>query len=926
MTNEPTLAATHLNDVFDDDTIDLGFIDFSLLGSQRRVNFATRCASYGMRIFPLVPGTKKPSETRYQESASTDPEEIKRWAERYPDCNFGLLMGCGWYVLDIDNHRKCENGFQTLTTLGIASKPRFVVQTPTGKGEHHYYRLDGSDLPRCKLGPGLDFIGKGGYVVAPFSSYNGGSYFPIQGFNDLAEVGELPSTVRQLAEKKASRFAIERSSPARQQALKEKTLTDAQSHRIWRILGKISPSLPRDPWLETVFAAFNVWGYTQAVKSILKEWSIKSKEKWNLAEFEKLVASYDPNNANKLGLPTLRRLGVEHAHRRSTPIEVPESRREESDRLARRAYEEVVSIMGEKGNNPNASHRVALEALTKDMAYGLYSDGRFRKAYPLATGTGKTTACVGLCKAIYSEGIEKSVLMCVEQVEQGDEVRQSLIASGVPGNQIALLHNTQEHKKKYPPIEADQAHSYRYLIACHARAKFHARHGKVERLTQFNGRDRDLILWDESMIRTNGYYVSCLDALIAIKAFFVTLCDKRKGNARSVHYEFELEELERFLDEVYRKLEDAQGGEVIEAMELQKSPSVYVNLIGNVLNDERYREPLQKLVEFSKRGRSRVVRVKNPGCDLIQFETCIDPEFKKVIILDASAPIRELLEYDDEIEVEPIAVTKDYSTVTIRWADVLSSKDSFSRSKDYLRSHLKEIGGLLRKEVPRDEDVLIFCHKDLEDEVLTFRNEQQELRRGTIHVLHWGQHRATNRYADVRWVFTVGVRYLPREAVMATIVGQTGSLEHDVTAAEITSVAHSEQAELLYQGISRGNSRRTIDGKAGKQTIYLFHPKKDYEPVKGLLKEVMPNVQTEEYRPEFLQTGTDQCVEVLASRIGLLLDEVRNDSISCREIAAALEINTNDRRWRNGMNGFQSPRWRKVGKKFVRIPTVMPTR
>lgn len=755
--------------------------------------------------------------------------------------------------------------------------------------------------------------------MAPFSVVNGKRYLPVHLFDDITKVGEPPEAIHELVTRKANRYSVERSSPARQQALKERTLTDAQNHRIWRILGKISPSLPRNSWRDTVFAAFNVWGYTQAVKGILKEWSIKSKEKWDLAEFEKLVASYDPNNANKLGLPTLRRLGVEHHHRRSTPIEVPESRREESDRLARRAYEEVVSIMGEKGNNPNASHRVALEALTKDMAYGLYSDGRFRKAYPLATGMGKTTACVGLCKAIYSEGIDKSVLMCVEQVEQGDEVRQSLIASGIPEHQIALLHNTQEHKKKYPPIEADQAHRYRFLIACHARARFHAKHGKVERLTQFNGRDRDLILWDESMIRSNGYYVSCLDAQIAIKAFFVTLCEKRKGNAHSVHYELELEELERFLDEIYRRLEDAKGGEVIEAMELQSSPSVYTTLIGNVLNDDQYRDPLQKLVEFSKRGRSRVVRVKNPGCDLIQFENCIDPEFKKVVILDASAPIRELLEYDDEIEVEPVAVTKDYSDVTIRWADVRSSKESFRESREHLKNHLKEVGRLLRKEVPKDEDVLIFCHKDLEDEVLKFRSEEQELRRGTIHVLHWGQHRATNRYANVRWVFTVGVRYLPREAVMATIVGQTGSLEHDVTAAELTSVAHSEQAELLYQGISRGNSRRTIDGKAGKQTIYLFHPKKDYEPVKELLKEVMPNVQTEEYRSEFLQAGTDQSVEDLKFRVERYLDGVREDSISCRKLAKELGIETNSREWREAKRKVRSPQWRNEGKKFVRI-------
>ena len=66
---------------------------------------------------------------------------------------------------------------------------------------------------------------------------------------------------------------------------------------------------------------------------------------------------------------------------------------------------------------------------------------------------------------------------------------------------------------------------------------------------------------------------------------------------------------------------------------------------------------------------------------------------------------------------------------------------------------------------------------------------------------------------------------------------------------------YSEQGELLYQGFSRGNSRNTIDGRAGKQTIYLFHPQEHYDKVMPYLRRVMNGVKESKYQTKYLTQG-----------------------------------------------------------------------
>ena len=102
--------------------------------------------------------------------ATTDPDVIRRWISRWTHMNVGLRTGDVFDVLDIDG----EDGRATFESWSGGRWDGPVVET--GRGLHAYMLPTGSGN-RARLGPGVDFRGQGGYVVAPPSEHiNGRQY------------------------------------------------------------------------------------------------------------------------------------------------------------------------------------------------------------------------------------------------------------------------------------------------------------------------------------------------------------------------------------------------------------------------------------------------------------------------------------------------------------------------------------------------------------------------------------------------------------------------------------------------------------------------------------------------------------------------------------------------------------------------------
>ncbi len=159
---------------------------------------ALRYAAAGWPVFPCAPGAKVPlySNPHAKGSpertgcrgecgqyghglldATTDPAIVTAWWTRTPTANVGLATGApGPDVLDVDTKHSAPGAASStrLRDAGLIAGATAVVVTPSG-GWHLYYRGTGqgnSTRPRH----GIDFRGRGGYVLAPPSTVDGHGY------------------------------------------------------------------------------------------------------------------------------------------------------------------------------------------------------------------------------------------------------------------------------------------------------------------------------------------------------------------------------------------------------------------------------------------------------------------------------------------------------------------------------------------------------------------------------------------------------------------------------------------------------------------------------------------------------------------------------------------------------------------------------
>lgn len=156
---------------------------------------ATDYAAHGYGVFAVVRGGKAPATKNGLKDATTEPEIISRWCERY---NVGLLPPARVLVLDADSPEvtaRLERDYPELL-----DSPR--CNTPSG-GAHFYTRLpDGAAPPKTTIkvqGRSLDVRGLGkAYLVAPPSSVPAGSYTWARPLVSPDDLPETPAGVLEL--------------------------------------------------------------------------------------------------------------------------------------------------------------------------------------------------------------------------------------------------------------------------------------------------------------------------------------------------------------------------------------------------------------------------------------------------------------------------------------------------------------------------------------------------------------------------------------------------------------------------------------------------------------------------------------------------------------------------------------------------------
>lgn len=165
--------------------IEPGILKHAALGYRTAFEFS---------VIPIIVRGKVPM-IRWQDYQSALPEEgeILEWWTRWPEANVGIVTGkiSGITVVDVDT----EAGFVALRKF----MPELML-TPTAKtqkgGRHLYFKYVPGLSNRVRAMDGVDVRSEGGFVVAPPSEGERGSYEWIDGMGlGQVEIEEMPDAL-----------------------------------------------------------------------------------------------------------------------------------------------------------------------------------------------------------------------------------------------------------------------------------------------------------------------------------------------------------------------------------------------------------------------------------------------------------------------------------------------------------------------------------------------------------------------------------------------------------------------------------------------------------------------------------------------------------------------------------------------------------
>lgn len=158
----------------------------------------------GFHVFPLHDaGSKKGKQPRIKNwlnRATSNEAQIRRWWEKYPNANIGLLTGSevGFYALDIDPRHEGDKSLARLIKQH-GQLPVTVMQHTGGGGYHYLFRCPNPQRNRTGVLSGIDIKGDGGYIVASPSIHpDTKQHYEWEGFPQKEDIAEPPNWLSSL--------------------------------------------------------------------------------------------------------------------------------------------------------------------------------------------------------------------------------------------------------------------------------------------------------------------------------------------------------------------------------------------------------------------------------------------------------------------------------------------------------------------------------------------------------------------------------------------------------------------------------------------------------------------------------------------------------------------------------------------------------
>jgi hypothetical protein len=578
------------------------------------------------------------------------------------------------------------------------------------------------------------------------------------------------------------------------------------------------------------------------------------------------------------------------------------------------------------GNVLSADHWHAIQALA-DVLTAVASgavEGRYAVALP--TGLGKSLMAVMFCTALDRLQRPESVVICCEKVQQLITMKRELLHWGVDESKIGLWYSkdyrTPDGKLPSEP-RTEKPEERQFLLLTHARAR-----GKTElsKLNVYHGEPRSCWIYDESLLASSHVSFD-YHAFARAASWFRTVADLWKIRSRYPRLDrLQKARLQRLADYLDNEVVPAFKAELLAQVQQDRAPQLlHLPAVASDLVEQwrfdlmhvwgrtaktdggKFASTLQKfrrmIPQSAEEYPLRLVALDGGESAVVSFAVVVPKELQRLVVLDASYPVRLLENMDRSItHITGFEDIKDWSRVTFTIEDGPSGRDpisaNFAEHARWAIEKVKQYGSdpvlvLTFKDRPDSEDLE-------KDERLDYRKRESRMvekfqslmltenveKPDRVQFLTFGNETSLSDYKHIPHVIFLGTLHRSPIDLAGATIGQSGSLLRLVEKADVWAASLGEQAHGVYQGSSRGTCRTVINGIALPMTIDARHAKP--HALWAALEPVMPGCTPILPPPPKVTSRNENAAAILAALKAVQGEGRNNISSRALKIIAGL--------------------------------------
>ena len=504
--------------------------------------------------------------------------------------------------------------------------------------------------------------------------------------------------------------------------------------------------------------------------------------------------------------------------------------------LATAARASLGAFFASSHHNPSPEHWAALGDVlgTLDaMAAGTAAPQVFVGA--LDPGVGKSSAVLAFARALMASRDHRDVgmVVCVGRIAEAEAMAKDLQA---PGASFAVL-TSQEAANALSTADPADA---QVLITTQQRIEAATAERGFAAVEAFHYRGvvRQVRVWDEAWLPGEAVTVTGDDLLGVVKPIRA-----RSDTCATAVRTFAI------------SLDAATDGAAVQVPDFEAEHGMtFLDVLMDLGAAGKPRDDVRATVKALARITGKVARVKSEGQGrgtVLTYHDTLPADLAPLLVLDASARVRRTYEFIERHRggmVRLREAVKDYTPLTVHVWDTSGSKSGWERQGKDL------VDGIAEAIMERpDEPWLVVHHKRAGKAPATDGAIRRKLGKdiaARVQFITWGNHMASNAFAEVPNVVLAGTLFMrPSHYVATTHLAQGLQVAQGLAPADdVRSVTIGEHANLVLQAICRGRVRKSDGARCQPMRAYVIASPRS--GIRAALPAIFPGCQVVTWRGE----------------------------------------------------------------------------